>query len=109
MAKNEIIRSRTVADIDRKVERVLKDLGNPEPPLDLDTVRDLLNLDLAYYTASDPGLLQEVVSKMTMAGKQVLARPSRILDAVRKWDLRALYIPDRKRILIDKDQPLLKH
>jgi len=109
VAKNEIIKTRTTVDIDRKVERVLKDLGNPEPPLDLETVRELLKLDLAYYTANDPGLLQEVVSKMTMAGKQVLARPSRILDVVRKWDLRALYLPDRKRILIDKDQPVLKH
>jgi len=109
LAKNDIIKTKTTADIDRKVERVLKDLGNPEPPLDLEDVRELLKLDLAYYSANDPGLLQEVVSKMTMAGKQVLARPSRILDAVRKWDLRALYIPDRRRILIDKDQPLLKH
>lgn len=109
MAKNVIIKTKNAADIDRKVERVLKDLGNPEPPLDLDTVRELLKLDLSYYTASDPGLLQEVVSKMSMAGKQVLARPSRIIDAVRKWDLRALYIPDRKQILIDKDQPQLKH
>lgn len=109
MAKNDIIKTKTTADIDRKVERVLKDLGNPEPPLDLEDVRELLKLDLAYYSANDPRLLQEVVSKMTMAGKQVLARPSRILDAVRKWDLRALYIPDKRRILIDKDQPLLKH
>lgn len=109
MAKNEIIKARTAADIDRKVERVIRDLGNPEPPLDLETVRELLKLNLAYYTANDPSILQEVVSKMTMAGKQVLARPSRILDAVRKWDLRALYIPDGKRILIDKDQPKLKH
>ena len=105
MAKNIIIKTKNALDIDRKVERVLKDLGNPEPPLDLEVVRDLLKLDLAYYTAKDPGVLQEVISKMTMAGKQVLARPSRILDAVRKFDLRALYIPDRKKILLDKDQP----
>ena len=109
MAKNVIIKTKNALDIDRKVERVLKDLGNPEPPLDLEVVRDLLKLDLAYYTAKDPGVLQEVISKMTMAGKQVLARPSRILDAGRKFDLRALYIPDRKKILLDKDQPKLKH
>ncbi len=109
MAKNEIIKARTLADIDRKVEKVIRDLGNPEPPLDLETVRELLKLDLAFYSANDPGILQEVVSKMKMAGKQVLARPSRILDAVRKWDLRALYIPDGKRILIDENQPKLKH
>ncbi|MEH6478247.1 MAG: hypothetical protein V7727_21310 [Sneathiella sp.] len=109
MAKNEIIKTKSAADIDRRVERILKGLGNPEPPLDLESVRELLKLDLAYYTAQDPGILQEVVSKMNIAGRQVLARPSLIVDAVRKWDLRALYIPDRKRILIDKDQPILKH
>ena len=84
MAKNVIIRTRNALDIDRKVERVLKDLGNPEPPLDLYIVRELLKLDLDFYTAKNPGVLQEVVSKMKMAGKQMLARPSRILDAVRK-------------------------
>ena len=69
MAKNVIIKTKNALDIDRKVERVLKDLGNPEPPLDLEVVRDLLKLDLAYYTAKDPGVLQEVISKMTMAGR----------------------------------------
>lgn len=109
MAKNILIKSRTVADIDRRVERILKGLGNPEPPLELPPVRELLRLDLEFYSAKDPSVLQEVVSKMRIAGKQVLARPAFILDAVRKWDLRALYIPDRKRILIDKDQPQPKH
>ena len=109
MAKNVIIRAKNASDIDSKVERVLKDLGNPEPPLELDIVRELLKLDFAYYTANDPSVLQTVVSKLNMAGKQLLARPSRILDAVRKWDLRALYIPDQKQILLDGDQPSLKH
>ena len=87
MAKNLIMKARNALDIDRKVERVFKDLGNPEPLLDLEVVRELLKLDLAFYSAEDPGVLHEVVSKLTMASKQVLDRPSRILDAVRKWTI----------------------
>jgi len=109
VAKNEILRARTTADIDKRIERVLDGLGNPEPPLDLRTVRELLELDRGYYSAKDPGLLQETVSKLRIAGKQVILRPMLLIEAVRKMDIRALYIPDQKRILIDKSQPKLKH
>lgn len=109
MAKNEILRARTAADIDERIERVLKGLGNPEPPLDLRMVRELLKLDRRYYSADDPGILQETISKLMVAGKQIILRPTLLRDAVRKMDLRALYIPDQKRILLDKSQPQLKH
>lgn len=109
MAKNKILRTGTASDIDERIERVLKGLGDPEPPLDLRIVRDLLKLDRGYYSADDPGILQETVSKLRVAGKQVLLRPTLLIDAVRKMDLRALYIPDQKRILLDESQPKLKH
>lgn len=109
MAKNEILRNTTAVDIDERIERVLKGLGNPEPPLDLRMVRELLKLDRRYYSINDPGLLQETVSRLMVAGKQVLMRPGLLFDAVKKFDLRALYIPDQKRILIDRSQPELKH
>jgi len=35
---------RSERDIDAQVARVLRGLGNPEPPLDLDAVRELLRL-----------------------------------------------------------------
>ena len=109
MAKNILIRSRTRNDIDRRVERVLRGLGYPEPPLCLRSVRELLRLDLEYFTASDPGILREAISRLRVAGKQVLQRPALLVDAIKKFDLRALYIPDQKRILIDSTQPVLKH
>lgn len=109
MAKNKLLRAKTAADIDERVERVLRGLGNPEPPLDLRLVRELQSLGRGYYSADDPGLLQETVSRLRIAGKQVLLRPTLLVEAVRKMDLRALYIPDQKRILIDKSQPELKH
>lgn len=104
-----IIREKTLHDINRRVERVLRGLDYPEPPLSLEVVRELLNLDLMYYTSDDPGIMQEAVSRIRVAGKQILKRPGLLIDAVRKFNLKALYIPDQKRILIDKSQPKLKH
>lgn len=109
MAKNKILRAKTAADIDERVERVLRGLGNPEPPLDLRLVRELQSLDRGYYSADDPGLLQETVSRLRIAGKQVLLRPMLLVEAAHKFDLRALYLPDQRRILIDRSQPELKH
>ena len=95
----------TAADIERQVDKVLRGLGNPDPPLDLNDVRELLRLDRGYFSSQDDSYLREKVSRMMVAGRQVIERPSLLLDAVRKFDLRALYIPDRKRILLDQSQP----
>lgn len=109
MVKNAFVSPKTSSDIDRQVQRVLDGLGNPEPPLDLRSVRELLELSRGYYSTSDPGLLQETVAKLRVGTKQVLMRPALLIEAVRKFDLRALYAPDQKRILLDKSQPRLKH
>ena len=109
MAKNVFLKEKAVADIDAQIAQVLQRLGNPKPPLSLNVVRAALDLDFGYYSASDAGLLQETVAKLRVGTKQVLLRPSLLIDVVRKMDLRALYIPDQKRILLDKDQPDLKH
>ena len=45
MSKNHLIKEKTAHDIDQRVERVLRGLGNPEPPLRLEDVRELLKLD----------------------------------------------------------------
>ncbi|TWU00389.1 hypothetical protein Pla108_13390 [Botrimarina colliarenosi] len=97
-----------VQDIDARVAKVLRGLGDPEPPLRLEDVRELLTLDLHYYSSSDTGCLQETISRLKVAGKQVVKRPGLLLDVIRKMDLRALWVPDRKRILLDRDIPPLK-
>jgi Zn-dependent peptidase ImmA (M78 family) len=109
MAKNVLLLSATRVDIDERVERVIRGLGNPEPPLRLEDVRELLKLDLGYYTASDPGLAHEAISRIRVATIQVFKRPTLIIDAIRKFSLKALYLPDRKRILLDGSEPKLKH
>ena len=109
MAKNLILSPKTAADIDRRVDRVLQGLGNPEPPLRLELVRELLKLDVGFYTADNPGMAREVVSRIRVATIQVFQRPTLLLDAIKKMSLKALYLPDRKRILLDGSLPALKH
>ncbi len=103
--KNKILSERTAHDIDKQVAKILHDLGNPRPPLQLEDVRRLLRLDLHYYSSTDDGVLREVVHKLIVAGKQVINRPALLAEAIRKFDLKALFLPDRKRILIDRSQP----
>lgn len=107
--KNVSLGHRTVADINGQVAKVLRGLGNPEPPIDLRVVRDLLKLDRGYYSTTDDSLLREMFSRMKVAGLQVLKRPTILREAVQTLSLKALYLPDQKRILLDKDLPPLKH
>jgi hypothetical protein len=103
--RNLILSRSTASDIEAQVDKILRGLGNPEPPLRLEDVREILKLDRRYYSSTDDGFLRETISKLTVAGTQILMRPGLILDAVKKFDLRALYLPDRKRILLDSTQP----
>lgn len=109
MAKNLLLLPKTRLDIDKRVDRVLRGLGNPEPPLRLQDVRELLKLDLAFYTADDPSLAREVISRIRVGAIQLFKRPTLLLEAVRSLKVKALYIPDRKRIMLDQDVPKLKH
>lgn len=105
---NLFLDERTARDIDELVGKVLRDLGNPEPPLRLELVRELLRLDRAYYSATDTSVLEETVHRLRMAGKQLIERPSLLLDVVRRRDLKALWVPDRRRILLDATLPAPK-
>lgn len=109
MAKNRILSERTAADIERRVAKVLDGLGNPEPPLTLADVRQLLRLDRQYYTSSDTSAVREKVSRIKVASIQIYERPKLLIDAIRKMSIKALYLPDQRRILLDKDEPELKH
>ena len=73
---NMFLDSKTVRDIDKAVDRVHLQLGYKDGAIDLREVRDLLRLDLRYYRLDDPGLLDEVIHKLKIGTKQVIARPS---------------------------------
>jgi IrrE N-terminal-like domain len=109
MKQAAILRERLRRDIQARTDKVLRELGYPEPPLRLEDVRELLHLDRDYFSSSQDGLLQSVASKLKRGGIQLLKRPTLFIDAIKKFDLRALYLPDRKRILIDDSIPKPKH
>ena len=106
--KNRFLEARTARDIDNQVGKILRGLGSPVPPLVLADVFELQKLDRQYYSSQDDGALREFFSRAFIAGKQIAMRPMLLVDAVRKWNLKALYAPDRKRVLIDRSQPKLK-
>lgn len=97
------------SDIEAIVARLLKDLGSPEPPLDLELVRRQLDLDMRYYSSNDVGLFDEVAHRLKMAGKQLFDKPTALFDAIRKAGLSALWVPSSRRIMIDKEVPQPKH
>lgn len=107
--KNIIVAGYEAQDIQDQVDKILRGLGNPEPPLKLEEVRELLRLDRRFYSSENQSAVREVVSRLIVAGKQVIKRPTILFDAIRKAKLSALWLPDKKRILIDESIPLLKH
>lgn len=109
MQTNLLLTPKTAHEIDQRVEKLLKDLGSPKPPLQLADVRALLRLDLGYYSSSDDSWLREKIHRMKVAGKQVVEQPSTILKVVRRLGLKALLLPENRRILLDDDVPKPKH
>ena len=106
--KNQPIDPLAAQDIQAQVDKIVRGLDNPAPPLDLRDVRELLNLDRKFYSTNDTGWLRASVSKVKVGTKQLAMRPTLILEVVQQARLKALWIPDRNRILINEDLPLPK-
>ncbi|WP_166211873.1 ImmA/IrrE family metallo-endopeptidase [Cognatiluteimonas telluris] len=106
--RNILLDHRTRNDIDAQVGKVHRDLAYKSGKVELAEVRDLLRLDLRYYQLDDPSVLDGVVHRLRIGAKQVFERPSLLIEAVRKFDLKALFVPDQKRIFIDGKTPDLK-
>lgn len=79
-------------DIDKIVRKVLREIGNPEPPLSLELVREALRLDLQYYSSSEHSTIDDVAHKIKVGAKQLILRPGLLLDAIKKAKLSALWI-----------------
>ncbi len=92
------------------VARVLRDVGAAEPPLNLEAVRDKLELDLRYYNINDPSLRREMVHGVRVGTKLLARKVARSLrEVAEKAKLWGLWLPKRKRILISEDAPKRKH
>ena len=97
-------------EINGQVQRILRDLGNPEPPLSLADVRSLLSLDLQYYRSTDPGLISELTHRFNlMTRKTIPGLGKHLVSALAKSKLCAFWVPDSARILLDQDVPHAKH
>jgi hypothetical protein len=105
----ELVGQREQKEIDQLVDKILRDLGRPEPPLDLRMVRELLRLDRKYYSSTDIGPLAEFAHRIKVAGKRLAEDPLLILDVVKKAKLSGLWLPDDRKIFIDSEVPPLKH
>lgn len=96
-------------DIQAQVAKILRDLGNPEPPLDLASVRSLLSLNLEYYSSTDPGLIAEIEHRFRLlVHKSIPDVGKKLLSALSKSKLCAFWVPESSRILIDSTVPDLR-
>ena len=91
----------TAEAIDKRIQKILEEAGISEPPLSLDKVLNFLDLHRSYYDLTDPNLLQEISHRLKVG-------TFRIKDIIGKINLRGLWLPDEKKILISQDVPELK-
>ena len=97
-------------EIRDQVDRILRDLGHPEPPLNLSDVRKLLSLDLQYYSSSDAGLVAELSHRFKLFAKKTIPDVGKhLLSALAKSQLCAFWVPDSAKILVDETVPKPKH
>lgn len=106
----ELVGESEKRDIGSQVQRILHDLGNPEPPLNLADVRSLLSLDLQYYSSTDPGLIKELTHRFNLLARKTIPGLGRhLVSALAKSKLCAFWVPDSARILLDQEVPRAKH
>lgn len=105
-----VIGERERRDIESSVARVLRDLGNPDPPLRLPDVRELLKLDLRYYDGTDQGMITEFTHRFRLVTKKKLPGLVRqVREMLAQSKLVAFWVPDDRRVLIDGSVPKAKH
>ena len=89
---------KTALDIERRVERLLKEMSVKEPPLNVSDVMDHLSVDHSYYDLEDPGLIRDFWHKLKVGANKVNS-------IIKKVDLKALWLPDSRQIVVDDSVP----
>lgn len=97
-------------EIHKHIARLLRDMGNPNPPLKLEEVRELQKLDLKYYSKSEINFLDEIAHQTFMAGKSIARKSKRMIDLVTEYKIRGMLMLNgsEKKIFIDNDVAKLK-
>ena len=86
MIRNHFIARKPGMDIADRMDLVLRELGNPEPPLNLAAVRRLLGLELRVYPTDDKEFSLEAVSKIMISTMRVYRRQLLLIEAIRRFD-----------------------
>lgn len=109
MIRNHFIARKPGTDIAERVDLVLRKLGNPEPPLNLAAVRQLFGLERRFYPTDDKEFSLEAVSKIMVSTMHVYRRQLLLIEAVRRFDLSAVYLSKWRSIFLDPRLPGQKH
>jgi hypothetical protein len=89
----------TRREIDKIVERILRDGGLRKPPIQITDVLEHLKLNRDFCRLDDPTLLRRFAHRLQIGTKK-------LVNIVRdKIKLAAVWLPDEKRILVDTSQP----
>lgn len=84
--------------IDEIIARVLKDARLKDPPFDIKTILEFLEIHRSFYDLDDPSLIQRCWHRIQI-GKYGLK------DLLGKIKLAAVWLPDQDQILVDKSLP----
>ena len=87
---------RTANDIEKRIEKILREMGVKEPPLSLEDVMEFLDIYRGYYNLRDPGLIKEIMHRLHVGANKVI-------DLFEKIKLQGIWFPDEKKILIDEE------
>lgn len=88
-------------ELNKVIERTLKDAGLTRPPIRLEDVLAHLELFKEFYDLSDPSFLDKTKHRLMVGGQ-------RLIQIVRKIKLQAVLFFDENRIGIDRSLPPLK-
>lgn len=100
----------TAKDIDQRVGRVLAGLGKIDLPLDPKRVLAHLGIERGWFDSTDFERMrwQEWERQLLAGGRAVAKSPMLFRDVVAECQLKAVYLPDQRRILIDSGLALVK-
>lgn len=99
--QNNYLDRKTALDIQCRVDRLFKEMGVKEPPLNMDDVMDHLSVDHSYYDLEDPGFLRDVWHKLQIG-------THKISKIIKKVELKAIWLPDSGQIVVDNTVPNTK-
>ena len=91
----------TRRDINKVAWRTLRDAGEIEPPVRIETILDHLNLYRDYYDLQNPGFIDRAKYKLLVHGRK-------LVNILHKIKLTAVLFNDERRIIIDRNLPEIK-